>query len=99
MTDYYLGTTVKVTLTMTDFDGTDLNPDSFSVVVLDPDGNAHSSSPFTSLTKVTDGEYYFWLTFPSDGVAGNWLIIPTVTKASRDSVVASTIALKSPSAS
>lgn len=93
---YFLGTTLKITLTITDYDDTAIDPDSFSIVINDPEGTAHDDSPVTSLTKEETGTHYFYLEFPSDGVAGNWIIAATVTKDSKPSVQKHTITLEAP---
>jgi len=79
------GSTIRVTNTITDFDGNALDPDSHVIKLFKPDGTQQGSD-YTSPTKSATGVYYQDITIPSDGDAGEWSVEWKVTKSAKDSI-------------
>ena len=73
----YLGDTIRVQATMTDFDDSVLTPDSHEVTLYDPDEVQQDQD--TSPTAEGGGVFYADLDIPSSNTKGNWLLVWKVT--------------------
>lgn len=84
----YLGTTIRLRNTLTDYDGSPLTPDSLEVRIYDSEGTEVTGSPFTSpdVKLESEGVYYLDYTIPTDGKAGKWKAKWTAVKAEKPNI-------------
>jgi len=75
----YKNETVRVTVTLKDYDGALLTPDSQTIGLYKPDGTA-SGTDNTAPINVSPGIYYCDVTIPSTADDGTWKILWTVIK-------------------
>jgi uncharacterized protein YfaS (alpha-2-macroglobulin family) len=65
---------------MVDYDGSNMDPDSQSIIIYDPLGNLMTT--ITNPVKDSVGNYHFYYTIPANGPAGTWVMYWTVVKSS-----------------
>ncbi|MCW3992757.1 MAG: MG2 domain-containing protein [Candidatus Bathyarchaeota archaeon] len=80
----YLGETIRVRATLTDYDGSALTPDSQEVALYGPDGAQQGQS--TSPVSEGGGVYYVDFEIPSGGAKGNWKAVWKATKSAGDGI-------------
>lgn len=71
----YLGTTVRLKNTLTDYDGSPLTPDSQEVRIYDPDGTEvdyGDENKFFTPKLESEGVYYLDYIIPVNGKPGKW---------------------------
>jgi len=69
----YIGDTIRIQATMTDFDDSILTPDSHVVTLYDPNGTQKDQD--TSPSAEGGGVFHSDLTIPLTGSPGNWTIV------------------------
>lgn len=78
--------TIRVTLTLTDFDGTAITDcATHAVTVTKPDGTTHSSYTQTDVTNKGDGTYTLDIPIASDDDLGVYELLWTITYSSQES--------------
>ena len=80
----YLGGTVRIKNTLTDYDGSKLTPDSQEVKIYDPVGGLKHTE--TSPTLESEGVYYVDYTIPSDGEEGGWKVVWKAVKGGKPNI-------------
>jgi|SaaInl8_200m_RNA_FD_contig_21_303227_length_939_multi_4_in_0_out_0_2 hypothetical protein len=81
----YVGETIRIQVTLLDYDGTVYDPDSQAVGLYKPDG-VQQGSDDVSPTKVSTGIYYTDWDIPSAGPLGTWRVKWSATESSKVSI-------------
>jgi len=74
----YLGSTIRIQVEITDYEGKAVVPDSHEVKIYDPDEVLKQT--FTAVSEVEAGTYYVDYTIPTDAERGKWKVVWKITK-------------------
>jgi len=80
----YLGSTIRIKVTLFDYDGKSLDPDSQEIKIYDSEGTLRKT--FDAATYEDAGVYYVDYTIPSDAPTGDWLVIWKIVKGGLPSI-------------
>lgn len=71
VTQYYQGETFRQNVSVTDADGTSINPNTITITIEDAAG----TKKITDLTMIKEdlGTYHYDYNIPTDGVVGEWI--------------------------
>ena len=85
------GSTIRITNTIKDFDGTAITPTSQLITIKDPGGATQDTS--TTPTETSTGVYYYNYETPTNGTVGTWTVEWKVTYGLFDSIERATFTL------
>ena len=80
----YKGSTIRIRNTITDFNGSLIDPDTHEIKIYD--STSALQATLTTPTKEDIGKYYVDYTIPADALAGSWKVVWEIDKGGQKAV-------------